>query len=85
MKKKLPHERPYERFVREYMDGYTAGEGIKEIAARLETTKATVGVYAAVLRRNGVSLPKITDRFDAGFLNKIIHSKKKKKVKTWAG
>lgn len=82
MKKKSAHERPYERFVREYMDGYAAGEGIREIADRLGTTQGTVSVYAAALRRNGVALPRISDRFDAGFLNRIIHSKKKK-VKTW--
>ena len=82
MKKKSPHERPYERFVREYMEGYASGEGLKQIAARLETTQGTVSVYAAVLRKNGVDLPRISDRFDAGFLNRIIHSKKKK-VKTW--
>lgn len=82
MKKKSPHERPYERFVREYMEGYASGEGLKQIAARLGTTHGTVSVYAAVLRKHGVDLPRISDRFDAGFLNRIIHSKKKK-VKTW--
>lgn len=82
MRKKSPQERPYERFVREYMDGYASGEGIKEIAARLGTTQGTVSVYAAALRKHGVALPRIVDRFDAGFLNRIISSKKKK-VKTW--
>lgn len=82
MKKKQGNERPYERFVREYMDAFAAGEGIKEVAERLGTTYGTVSVYAAALRRNGVALPRFTDRFDAAYLNRIVNSKKKK-VKTW--
>lgn len=82
MTEKRKNERPYERFVREYMEGYIAGESIKQIAARLDTTENTVSVYAAGLRRNGVELPRISDRFDAGYLNRIIHAKKKR-AKKW--
>ena len=55
--KTRPNEKPYERFVREYMAGYVAGEGAAQIAKRLETTEATVSVYAADLRGRGVALP----------------------------
>ena len=56
MKKKSPHERPYERFVREYMEGYASGEGLKQIAARLNATPSQVAL-AWVLRRSPVMLP----------------------------
>lgn len=78
MTERKNNERPYERFVREYMDGYVAGENIRQIAARLQTTENTVSVYAAALRGKGVELPRIVDRFDANYLNRIIASKKKK-------
>lgn len=75
--KEKPSERPYERFVREYMAGYVAGENTKQIARRLDTTENTVGVYAATLRKQGVRLPRLTDRFDANYLNAIINRAKK--------
>ena len=80
--KTRPNEKPYERFVREYMAGYVAGEGAAQIAKRLDTTEATVSVYAADLRGRGVSLPKFSDRFDARFLNRIIARAKKSKSGT---
>jgi transposase len=71
------NERPYERFVREYMAAFVAGESAAEVAKRLETTESTVSVYAASLRGKGVKLPRFSDRFDAKFLNQIIARVKK--------
>ena len=79
-----PGERPYERFVREYMDVYNSGENLAELARRMETTKNAVGVYAATLRKNGVRLPRFTDRFDAKHLNRIIAKAKKGAATIWA-
>lgn len=72
IRKSRDQERPYERFVREYMAVFHAGGGPKEVAKALDTTPNTVGVTASVLRRNGVRLPRFTDRFDPGHLNAII-------------
>lgn len=72
------NERPYERFVREYMAAFNAGEGPAELARRLDTTKNAIGVYAATLRKQGVRLPRFTDRFDAAYLNRIIKRVKRK-------
>lgn len=71
------NERPYERFVREYMAAFVAGESAAEVAKRLETTENTVSVYAATLRGRGVRLPRFSERFDAKFLNQIISRAKK--------
>lgn len=71
------NERPYERFVREYMAAFVAGESAAEVAKRLETTENTVSVYAATLRGRGVRLPRFSERFDAKFLNRIISRAKK--------
>lgn len=76
--------KPFERFVREYMAGFVAGETPRQIAKRLETTENALFVYAAQLRKNGVRLPKFTDRFDAKALNKIITKAKKGQVSAWA-
>lgn len=72
IKRIRPNERPYETFVRRYMEIYNAGGSIREIAAAIGTTENTVGVVAAKLRGDGVRLPRIADRFDAAYLNKII-------------
>lgn len=77
IRKSTAAERPYERFVREYMTVFNSGGGLKEVAKALDTTENTVGVTAAALRRNGVRLPRFTDRFDAGFLNDIITRSRK--------
>jgi hypothetical protein len=78
-------ERPYEKFVREYMAGFAAGEDKREIAKRLDTTPATVEVCASRLRGIGVRLPMFTDRLDVEFLNRIVtKAKRKSGVKLWA-
>jgi len=64
--------RPYAGFVRTYMAGYINGDSLDEIARSLGTTPNTVLVTAAMLRRHGVRLPKVRERFDASALNKII-------------
>lgn len=84
MKKSGKRERPFELFVREYMAGFVAGESPRQIARRLETTENALFVYAAQLRRNGVRLPRFTDRFDAKALNKIIAKAKKERGAVWA-
>ena len=76
-------ERPYERFVREYMAGYAAGESKQEIAERLDTTPGTVEVCASQLRGMGVRLPMFTDRLDVEFLNKLILKAKKGASVRW--
>lgn len=75
--KTTKHEKPYEKFVREYMAGYSDGEGKDEIAKRLDTTPATVSVCASQLRSLGVRLPMFTDRLDVQFLNGIIEGARK--------
>ena len=75
--KERNNERPYERFVREYMAAFVAGENAASVAKRLDTTENTVSVYAATLRGKGDRLPRFTDRFDAKFLNQIIARAKK--------
>lgn len=77
IRKSAPTERPYERFVREYMSAFNSGKGAKEIAKALETTENTVSVTAARLRNSGVRLPRFTDRFDPAYLNAIIARAKK--------
>jgi hypothetical protein len=64
--------RPYAKFVKSYMDGYMAGETASQIAKRCETTRGGMFVHAAALRKKGVKLPKLNDRFDARILNGII-------------
>lgn len=64
--------RPWEKFVRAYMAGYTAGETAAQIAARCETTPGALFVHANALRKQGVRLPRLKERFDAAFLNGII-------------
>lgn len=81
--KAAKRERPYERFVREYMAGYAAGESKQEIAARLDTTPGTVEVCASQLRGMGVRLPMFTDRMDVEFLNKLILKAKKGASVRW--
>jgi hypothetical protein len=83
MKKNAENQKPFTTFVREYMAGFVAGESADEIAKRLETTPATMLVYAAGLRKRGVALPKLNERFDAGHLNGMIRSVKRK-AKQWA-
>lgn len=77
-------QRPYEKFVREYMTGYAAGESSEQIAKRCQTTKGALFVHAAYLRRQGVKLPKLTDRFDARYLNGIIRGFRKPSEKQTA-
>jgi len=72
LRKVRPNERPYETFVRRYMEIYNAGGSLREIASALGTTENTVGVVAAKLRGEGVRLPRVVDRFDANYLNQII-------------
>lgn len=76
IKRARSNERPYETFVRRYMEIYSAGGGLREIAAALGTTENTVGVTASRLRAEGVRLPKVVDRFDAKYLNRIINRAK---------
>jgi hypothetical protein len=83
MKKGSANEKPFTTFVREYMAGFVAGEDAAKIAARLETTPQTMLVYAAGLRKKGVRLPRLNERFDPEYLNKMIHSAKKG-AKSWA-
>jgi transposase len=83
MRKNGLNEKPYTTFVREYMAGFVAGEGMAEIAKRLDTTENTVSVYAAGLRKQGVALPRLNERLDVGHLNSMIRNAKKK-VKKWA-
>jgi hypothetical protein len=83
MKKGAQNEKPFTTFVREYMAGFVAGEDAARIAARLETTPQTMLVYAAGLRKNGVRLPRLNERFDAAHLNRMIHNAKKG-AKSWA-
>lgn len=73
MRKKFSQsEKPYATFVRRYMEGYNAGESAKEIAKRLDTSEASLLVYASNLRREGVRLPKFNDRLDVNYLNSLI-------------
>lgn len=65
-------EKPFATFVRRYMEGYNSGESAKDIAASLDTSEASVLVYASNLRRAGVRLPKFNDRLDVEYLNSII-------------
>lgn len=83
MKKNGENQKPFTTFVREYMAGFVAGESADEIAKRLETTPETMLVYASGLRKRGVELPKLSERFDAKHLNTMIRSAKRK-AKTWA-
>lgn len=83
MKKGSDNEKPYTTFVREYMAGFVAGEDAKRIAKRLDTTPQTLLVYAASLRKNGVALPRLNERFDAAHLNGIIR-RAKRGAKSWA-
>lgn len=76
-RKERANERPYERFVRQYMAIYNGGGGPVEVAKALDTTANTVGVTASVLRSKGVRLPRFTDRFDAKYLNAVISRSKK--------
>jgi hypothetical protein len=76
IKRARGNERPYETFVRRYMEIYNAGGGLQEIAAAIGTTENTVGVTASRLSADGVRLPKVTDRFDAKYLNRIIQRAK---------
>jgi hypothetical protein len=75
MKKFAPNERPYATFVRRYMEGYVSGESASQIAKRLGTTEASMLVYASGLRRMGVKIPRLNDRVDVAYLNKIIRRK----------
>ena len=72
MKRFSPNERPYTTFIRRYMEGYVAGESGAEIAKRLGTTEAAMLVYASDLRRMGVKVPRLNDRVDVSYLNRII-------------
>jgi hypothetical protein len=65
-------DRPYSQFVRDYMEGYVAGESSPQMAKRCKTTLGGLFVHAATLRRQGVKLPKLSERFDAKYLNNII-------------
>lgn len=76
----IGNSRPYEKFVRGYMAGYDAGETADQIAKRCETTKGALFVHAAFLRKHGVRLPKLADRLDASFLNRIISGTKKRRA-----
>ena len=83
MKKNAENQKPFTTFVREYMAGFVAGEDADAIARRLETTPATLLVYAADLRKRGVALPRLNERFDANYLNSMIRNAKRK-AKSWA-
>jgi hypothetical protein len=72
MKRYAPGERPFSTFVRRYMEGYVSGESGAQIAKRLGTTEAAMLVYASDLRRIGVKVPRLNDRVDVAFLNRII-------------
>jgi hypothetical protein len=72
MKRLVQGEKPYSTFVRQYMEGYVAGESAKDIARRVATSEAAMLVHASNLRREGVRLPKLNDRLDVDHLNKII-------------
>lgn len=71
--------RPWEKFVRAYMAGFAAGDTAEQIAARCETTKGALFVHASALRKQGVRLPRLKERFDAAYLNGIILRAKAKK------
>jgi hypothetical protein len=73
-------EKPYSTFVRQYMEGYYAGESAAEIAKRLDTTEGALLVYACDLRKKGVRIPKLNDRLDVDHLNGII----RRAAKSWA-
>lgn len=83
MKKNGENQKPFTTFVREYMAGFVAGEDADAIAKRLETTPATMLVYAAELRKRGVALPRLNERFDSKHLNSMIRTAKRK-AKSWA-
>lgn len=72
MTRQQRNEKPYTKFVREYMSGYYAGESAKQIAKRLDTTEASLIVTAGQLRKVGVRIPRLNDRLDVSHLNKII-------------
>ena len=78
LKRTRKNERPYETFVRRYMEVYAAGGGLREIASALGTTPNTIGVVASTLRGKGVRLPRVVDRFDASYLNRIIENRRAK-------
>lgn len=79
MKCVKPGEKPYPTFVRQYMEGYYAGESAAEIAKRLDTTEGALLVYACNLRKSGVRIPKLNDRLDVDHLNGII----RRAAKSW--
>lgn len=64
--------RPYAKSVHAYMAGYMSGESLGAIAKRLGTTENALLVTASELRRRGVRLPKVRERFDTESLNKIV-------------
>jgi hypothetical protein len=74
-------ERPYSQFVRDYMEGYVAGDSSPQMAKRCKTTIGGLFVHAATLRRQGVKLPKLSERFDAKHLNTIIRKMRQVKRK----
>lgn len=70
--------RPWEKFVRAYMAGYLLGESSTQIAKRCETTVNALFVHANHLRRLGVRIPRLSDRFDAAHLNGVIRTATRK-------
>jgi len=73
--------RPYAKFVHAYMAGYMSGEPLSAIAKRLGTTENALLVTASELRRRGVRLPKVRERFDSESLNRIVRRYKSSSIR----
>jgi len=56
-----------EKFVDAYMESFTAGEGVKGVASRLNLSEGSVTTRASNMRKVGIALPK----FPVGGGNKL--------------
>jgi transposase len=47
-----------DKFVAAYMESFTAGEGVKGVATRLNIAEGSVTTRASNMRKDGIELPK---------------------------